>query len=354
MPALQSSLRDDGHSAVTAIWRRSLGAGAKTYTALALVCLIYAAAAFCLWPADYCRLALVYLFQIALYGCVIAAIGLALSGASHVLLGRSAAPRGATLRQQAAGAALTIVAFVVTLSAYTTFKSNIPDMVGFYADDAFAWLGVLIHGHRPWRLAHSFDTRTIAHIVDIAYSQMWFLLWFGLVLCAALTVRERRALHYLWALALTLIIGGTILATLFSSAGPILYDQVYGAVRYGDLADTLRRYPENGNVFRFSGYLLDAYAHGRPTLGGGISAMPSMHVAIATLNAFYLSRINRALGLFGWAFALTILFGSIYTGWHYAVDGYVSILLASAIWLRVGRQLDKAAAGPVRQAWQAA
>ena len=154
--------------------------------------------------------------------------------------------------------------------------------------------------------------------------------------------------------ALTLIIGGTILATLFSSAGPILYDQVYGAVRYGDLADTLRRYPENGNVFRFSGYLLDAYAHGRPTLGGGISAMPSMHVAIATLNAFYLSRINRALGLFGWAFALTILFGSIYTGWHYAVDGYVSILLASAIWLRIGRQLNKAAASPIRQAWQAA
>lgn len=46
--------------------------------------------------------------------------------------------------------------------------------------------------------------------------------------------------------------------------------------------------------------------------------MPSVHVAIATLNAFYLARLNRWLGVAGWAFAIFILFGSVYTGWHYA------------------------------------
>jgi membrane-associated phospholipid phosphatase len=39
----------------------------------------------------------------------------------------------------------------------------------------------------------------------------------------------------------------------------------------------------------------------------------------------------------GWAFASTILFGSIYTGWHYAVDGYLSAILSTAIWLLLSR-----------------
>ncbi|RTL93777.1 MAG: hypothetical protein EKK31_31615 [Hyphomicrobiales bacterium] len=68
--------------------------------------------------------------------------------------------------------------------------------------------------------------------------------------------------------------------------------------------------------------------------------MPSMHVAIATLNAFYLARLNRWLGLAGWAFAIFILFGSIYTGWHYAADGYISMLVVAVIWRRTAGILD--------------
>lgn len=65
-----------------------------------------------------------------------------------------------------------------------------------------------------------------------------------------------------------------------------------------------------------------------------------MHVAIATLNAFYLARLNRWLGLAGWAFAIFILFGSIYTGWHYAADGYISMLVVAVIWRRTAGILD--------------
>ena len=65
--------------------------------------------------------------------------------------------------------------------------------------------------------------------------------------------------------------------------------------------------------------------------------MPSMHVAFVTLNAFFLSGFGRRWAVAGWSFAALILFGSVYTGWHYAVDGYLSILVVSAIWYLIGR-----------------
>jgi len=81
-----------------------------------------------------------------------------------------------------------------------------------------------------------------------------------------------------------------------------------------------------------SGYLLDNYRTGAPALGTGISAMPSMHVAIATINALYLAGINRWAGIAAWTYCAIILIGSIYSGWHYSLDGYVSVIVVLAIW----------------------
>ena len=37
----------------------------------------------------------------------------------------------------------------------------------------------------------------------------------------------------------------------------------------------------------------------------------------------------------GWTFAAIIMFGSVYTGWHYALDGYLSFIVVTAIWFGV-------------------
>ncbi|MCY1310989.1 PAP2 superfamily protein [compost metagenome] len=65
--------------------------------------------------------------------------------------------------------------------------------------------------------------------------------------------------------------------------------------------------------------------------------MPSVHVALVVLNAYFLSSLNRWLGVAGWVYAGFILFSSVYTGMHYAVDGYVSIMTVSLIWWLTGR-----------------
>jgi membrane-associated phospholipid phosphatase len=73
----------------------------------------------------------------------------------------------------------------------------------------------------------------------------------------------------------------------------------------------------------------------------GISAFPSMHVAMAVLFALYATRRSRLVGLLMWAFAAIIMVGSVILGWHYAVDGYASVLISIAIWKACGHFLAR-------------
>lgn len=67
-------------------------------------------------------------------------------------------------------------------------------------------------------------------------------------------------------------------------------------------------------------------------LGVGISAMPSMHVSIAVLMAMASYRYNKKLGFFMWGYMVLIQVGSVHLAWHYAIDGYISIILTVTIW----------------------
>jgi len=69
---------------------------------------------------------------------------------------------------------------------------------------------------------------------------------------------------------------------------------------------------------------------------GSISAMPSMHVAVATVMALTSWRQNRWLGAAGWLYVLLIFLGSVQLNWHYAVDGYVAVLGTWLIWRASG------------------
>src|SRR5690606_20782446 len=132
------------------------------------------------------------------------------------------------------------------------------------------------------------------------------------------------------AVSLTMCIVGTVLALAMASVGPIYYDQFLGGNRFHGLSVALDGVEYSYIVRDYAQYLLAIYEAGTPDLGGGISAMPSVHVGIVVLNAFFLSSLRWWLGIIGWAFAAMILYGSVYTGWHYAADGYVSIIIVSA------------------------
>ena len=67
--------------------------------------------------------------------------------------------------------------------------------------------------------------------------------------------------------------------------------------------------------------------------------MPSLHIAITVLFALVGWRINRYVGILLTAYVVITQIGAVILGWHYAVDGYVSILLTILIWKLVNKYL---------------
>lgn len=87
-----------------------------------------------------------------------------------------------------------------------------------------------------------------------------------------------------------------------------------------------------GAVGIIQDYLWGNYVDGRRDLGTGISAFPSVHIGVAMMFALNIyERIPKMLP-FCITFVAIYQFLSVYLGWHYAVDGYASILLVYFLW----------------------
>ncbi|QKC82882.1 phosphatase PAP2 family protein [Mesorhizobium sp. NZP2077] len=303
---------------------------------LTILCLAYALAALWLQPGRYLYLAQSYAQPFAFFLPALLAAGL---GLLALTFARQSPTRFMLdmLRQRWLAAAPVILLFFLGITAFTAFKITIPAIVPFYADRMLAELDRGLHGGDPWIFAHSVVAEPISAVIFLGYGYGWHVQWFGTLLFVAFWNNPAGRLRYLWALALTTILCGTVLAMALSSTGPIFHDQFYGGDRFAALQTALAQNGYAASVHVYANYLLTAHASGRPELGGGISAMPSMHVAFVTLNAFFLSGFGRRWAIAGWSFAAFIMFGSVYTGWHYAVDGYLSILVVSVLWYLTGR-----------------
>lgn len=64
--------------------------------------------------------------------------------------------------------------------------------------------------------------------------------------------------------------------------------------------------------------------------------MPSMHVAQAFLFFLAMRKISRRAGLYFGVFVVIVMIASVHLGYHYAVDGYVSIAVTLLIWAVAG------------------
>lgn len=224
------------------------------------------------------------------------------------------------------------------LACFLYNKTMIPIIAPFQWDETFSrWDSILLGGHQPWQVIQPIvGTPWMTVLFDIMYSA-WvpivFLFWAGLLVSPR--VPEPIRVRYWRATVMSWILIGLVMATLFSSAGPCYFaDVVPGAPSpYKDLVEYLDEvaatYPLSSSLAK--DMLWQIYA-GQVDLPGGISAMPSMHNAQATLFAAVAYLIDRRFGHIMLAYAVLIFLGSIHLGWHYALDGIVGVGAALVIW----------------------
>ncbi len=241
------------------------------------------------------------------------------------------------LHRRGLGAAVTLVIFCLGITAFSTFKHHLPAWVPFFADPPLADLDEALHFGQPWRWTHAIAPRGAGPLLAFLYGPVWFAQFFGFVLLAAFLTRDALRTRYLIALAGTLILLGTLGRIAGASAGPIFYDRMQESLRFADLVASLGGTRAGAAMLAASDYLYASYRSDSAVFGSGISAMPSIHVALATLNALFLRALNPRLAPLGALFGASILFGSVYFGWHYALDGYASILGVALIWHLAGR-----------------
>lgn len=242
---------------------------------------------------------------------------------------RKTASHWRQLSYVAAGAVLLQLGFSFT-------RSLIPHVIPYYADAPLADLDRWLHGGvDPWTLLYRDDGAPILGVglsVDI-YIVLWSTLAITFpVLLAVVDSSAVRRRRYLILFLFCWIVLGQLLATAAASVGPIFYDRLIGGDRFAGLvaAHAAAGFPESGfghtQDFLWRGYV-DNIA-----IGGGMSAFPSVHVAVAMLFALYLAERSIWLMPLGVAFVGAMLVISVTSGYHYAVDGYASILLVAGAW----------------------
>lgn len=215
-----------------------------------------------------------------------------------------------------------------TSYGYSWLKVFVPRLHPVLVDPVLAALDQKLHlGVNPARFAVAvFPFPALWRVLDVYYAgffatMMFAIGWFGSALSRRERTRFAAGFAVLW-------IGGAWWYLATPALGPCYAFP-------GDTAAARPYVPLQANTQRL---LLDQYRAVTGAAGPGhavilnaafgIAAMPSLHVAAQAFVAFFARRRQPRLAfVFGLLAALTF-FGSLVTGWHYAVDGWAGILLA--------------------------
>jgi membrane-associated phospholipid phosphatase len=229
-----------------------------------------------------------------------------------------------------------LIPFVV--SCFTGWKVWLNRTLPFAWDGSLAALDRSLHGgHAPWELLQPvLSVRFAAEALVLLYTFGWFMTLQAMTVWQALAAPSHRRSRFLIASVLAWPVAGNLLAGAYLSAGPWFEARVDPASAFVALGQQISRL--GGGTQWAQDYLYTAY-EGRHSweVAAGISAMPSMHVVMATIIASFLWGYGIVGRVLGAVFVVGILVGSVVLGWHYAVDGYAGIVAGLLIWFVAGQ-----------------
>ena len=262
-------------------------------------------------------------------------------------------------------AVMVVYARVLT-DVFVSLKAVIPLVQPFTWDETFMKLDALVHlGRQPWELFQPLATPLVTATINFFYNA-WIFVLFAVFIWQAWSRNAELRKRFFVTFGLSWIVLGTLMATVLSSAGPCYYGRVTAQPHdpYAPLMSYLHEVDSTHKVWALDVQEALCTSYSRlesPTplvpddaaslsssepLGdmlNGISAMPSMHVAMSVLFALLGWSVGWVAGIAFTAFALVIQIGSFHLGWHYAVDGYVSTVAVVLLWAVTGAVMRRAA-----------
>ncbi|MEM7700691.1 MAG: phosphatase PAP2 family protein [Pseudomonadota bacterium] len=248
----------------------------------------------------------------------------------------SSVPARATIT---AGAPMLAVA-ILLLPFFSKMKAAIPLFTDYTWDDTFvAWDRAIFFGYDAWEVLQPVIGFPVVTAFLALLYQLWFLLLYpGVMFFAFARVDHdvRRQFFLTYFLSWTLI--GGAMATWLASVGPCFVGPMLGDTRFDDQMAYLNAANEQIPIMTLpvQEMLLEWFAAAENGLGSGITAMPSMHCAIAFLYWIAMRRISARWGAFFGIFFFITWVSSVHLAYHYAVDGLVSMIAVGALWKASG------------------
>ncbi|MEO6225769.1 MAG: phosphatase PAP2 family protein [Sphingomicrobium sp.] len=213
-------------------------------------------------------------------------------------------------------------------SLFLPLKYAIPQQVPFWLDAPIALAERQLFGTDPWRIADRLFGWALVP-VDRIYG-LWLpvqlLVLFSVMLLPASRAKSRALIAY----SLAWFLLGLAAAVLCASVGPIFYDRLLGGHDFAALDAKL-----NGAELVARGEadaMWASFSTGKPGFVAGISAMPSLHVAVSVWIWLAARSLVPRLAPFALAYAIFIWIASVQLGWHYVSDGLAGALGMMAIW----------------------
>ncbi len=216
----------------------------------------------------------------------------------------------------------------VVMTVQTSIKQAIPFANNARYDAALIRIEEWLHfGFNPaWDLTATRVPAWWAIAMDVSY-YIWFPL-LAVVPAYFLTHRNRKKRDHYLAAFLGIWVVGVLLGMCFPSHGPCYVAP--GRFPGPDMpfSDVTQRWLAE----RFSDTnAIGLVGDGGMTFGCGLMALPSLHVTVCVLYVIFMWGEARWMRWASIAYALMVFLGSLYSGWHYAIDGYVGALIAVAV-----------------------
>jgi hypothetical protein len=243
-----------------------------------------------------------------------------------------------------------VALFLLLMPTFNAFKQRILPDAGFHLDPALARIDRALFGADPGLVLHALiGSPATTRFFDAVYHSWFVPTTLGLCVVGLCATPRTRA-QYVTAYVATWILLGAVAAYLLPAAGPAFYASVVGSAGAEPFVAVQHQLEQAGgadvvltSLFNQS-YLLANLGSELLVVGGGISAIPSIHNAMAVLFALASFRWHWLAGLAMSAFALLVWVASIYLNWHYAIDGVAGALGAVVLWFGSGWLVDRIAA----------